>query len=733
MQFAHEWVLLLLFIVPVIGAVWLWLLRRQWRRFELVFDPALRRMFVPPSSWRRLVPQFICLLTALALTVIALARPRWGTVHSTVVEPQHDLIVVLDVSRSMLVRDVIPNRLERAKAMVYDLIQSGANGRIALVAFSGGAQRMCPLTRDTDFLLQTLDGIHIDLAPRGPTDLAQAIRMARDSFVPDRPDSRTVLLISDGEDLAGGLDDALADARRDDVRFITIGIGTVDGAPIPDERSPTGYQKYDGERVITCLVHETLDRIAAETGGIYVPVADGMTDLDIIYRQYKAPATMATRTKEMVQYQTEQYQWFLFAAIVLLLIAAFFSRGRPGAATGRGTMLTPLLFALLLPYGFGGSAQAAPPPSRPARRAIQQYRAGDYRAAAQLFEAAIDRETQPAVRATLLYNAGCARFDAGDYEIAVRHFNEALDHDPDTSPALRHDLAVAELAAARLVLRETVDPERIAGIRQRLHRAITQIDHALHERPQQETWYATRDHLDQTLAQANAMERTLQIIAEYGGLSPFELIDELLQRQRAIRRDLAAADLTPLPQRLRLRQELADRQRMVADLIPILLTAVGDDADKARRANAAALTTRSAVDLIADAGERAAVAVQRAESIIYELWKDLADSDELPEEMFQCLTPPPEEPDPELPEDKPDLPDDAKDIPMPFESPSIVPDIADDPLEIPEPRKIEDISDEELEPDRIGIILDRIRRRERDYLEERRRRAIHPAPEGRDW
>ncbi len=721
MQFAHEWVLSLLVIVPVIGAVWLWLIRRQWRRFELMFDPALRNRFVPPPSWHRLAPQFICLLLALSLAVIALARPRWGMFDQDLVEPQHDLVVALDVSRSMLARDVSPNRLERAKAMVYDLIQANADKRIALVAFRAGAQRICPLTRDTDFLLQTLNGMHIDSAPQGPTDLAPAIHMALDSFDPDRTGSRTVFLISDGEDLAGRMDDALQDALRNEVRFITIGIGTKDGAPIPDERSPTGYQKYDGERVVTRLIHETLERIARETGGIHVPAAEDMIDLYSVLRQFPPPVTTDPQTKEWVADLTEQYPWFLLAAVLFLLTTVFLSRGRIPADIARETLVAVLLFWSMPASGHGNTANdSPPPPARPARQAIDRYHRGDHRAAAELFEIAEARETSPAIRATLLYNAAYARYRAGDYDTAVYRFQEALDLDSEPRPALRHDLALAKLAAARTALREaTNNIDRITDIRASLQHAIAQVEQALQESPQQQAWHSTYNHLDQTLAHVMAIEQSLQIVAEYGDWTPSELIDELLQRQRVIHRDLASADRAPLPQRLRRQQELAHQQRAVADLTPILSTAVGKDSDHAQQIQAAAQTTRKAVDWIADGDDRAAATAHHAVVLF--------------ETIQQLLPPLPDDPEPEPPEKKPDDPNDTPELPIPFDPPPHIRDIPDDPPDIPEAPDKEIPGDELWDTEQIDMLLDKIRRHERDYLDERRRRTISPAPEDRDW
>ncbi len=233
MQFAHESILYLLLLIPGIGVAWLLFVRHRRLRFRRIFDPEFQRRFAPPLPWVRMTLQFLCLMTALALAVIALARPHTEPLPAAVAAPRHDLVIALDVSRSMLARDVTPNRLERAKAMLHDVIRNGTEGRVALVAFRQGARRVCPLTRDTDFLLHALDGMDIDSAPRGPTDLGQAIQAALESFDPDLPGPHLVLMVSDGEDLMGDFAEALAQARRANVRFLTVGIGTLAGAVGP--------------------------------------------------------------------------------------------------------------------------------------------------------------------------------------------------------------------------------------------------------------------------------------------------------------------------------------------------------------------------------------------------------------------------------------------------------------------------------------------------------------------
>ncbi len=718
MQFANESILYFLLLIPGIGVVWLLLLRRRRRRYQRIFDADFSRRFAPRLPWRRIVSQFLFVMLALALAVIALARPHTEPLPPDVVASRHDMVIVLDVSRSMLAQDVTPDRLQRAKAMLHDVIRNGAAGRIALVAFRQGARRVCPLTRDSDFLLQALDGMDIDSAPRGPTNLAQAIREALDSFDPDLPGPHIILMVSDGEELTGDLDEALARARRENVLFLTIGIGTPTGAPIPDDTSPTGYQKHDGERVITRLVHETLERIARESGGRYLPVADGTVDLHAAYLAFLQHSGIAVETTDVARPSGDvSDQWFLFAAILFLLSAAFLSRGRPSTAAGRAMALL-LSFCVLAPAPAHGSQETthAVGRRRAARRAAQWYRDGRFEVAALAFEAVAAAETRPAMQARFLSNAASAWFRGGDPETAFSRFIAALNRHPDPEPSLRHDVAVAAIEAAMLALPDAGDPDRAAAIRQWLQQADEQLTRILRDQPQQQAWQATVIRLDHAIRETETTLRMLRIVARFGDRPGWQLAGELLQRQRAIRRELAAADRAPLPEGLQQRQVLAARQRAAAELATLLPATLAEDRDKVAEAHTVALAIHAAIDLIADADERAILAVAYAESRIYDVWQEL--------DGFHALL---EEPHvPELPDEELFLVDDP---------PTQITDVAPDPdrRPDPDPSVIEEIPDIEMLPDEIDTLLERIRRHERDVLEERRRRALQPIPGERDW
>ena len=222
MKFVYPWMLALLALVPVMGAVWLWLRARTEKRLDGFIAPALQARLMPRSPGLFRV-QAALVLAGLLLVVFAAARPQWGHSEQTFQARSRNVVVALDVSRSMLATDVRPNRLERAKADVVDLIDSLEGDRCALVAFRRTGVLTCPLTTDHAFLRSALEKAGPESAPRGETDLGGAIRTALDALDPAADDHNAILLISDGGDLRGGaLDAARAAAKRNVPIFTEI-------------------------------------------------------------------------------------------------------------------------------------------------------------------------------------------------------------------------------------------------------------------------------------------------------------------------------------------------------------------------------------------------------------------------------------------------------------------------------------------------------------------------------
>ena len=330
MKFVYPWMLVLVALVPLAGAFWAYLRGRAERRLSTMVAKGLQGRLLPrrPQLFNL---QAALLLAGLFLVVFAAARPQWGHSSQKMVARTRNVVVALDVSRSMLATDVRPNRLERAKADVADLIDALEGDRCALVAFRRTGVLLCPLTTDHAFLRATLEGVTPESAPRGETDLGSAIKTALDALDPAADDHNAIILISDGGDLRGGaLESARAAAKRS-IPIFTVGLGNPKEASAIPDASGTGVQQYQGKAVTTKLEEKALVEIARASGGRYVPLATAgtaETTLGAIYRRFLRQVQAKEEAEAEEQRATERFGFFLVPGLLLVLLAGMFSRGR---------------------------------------------------------------------------------------------------------------------------------------------------------------------------------------------------------------------------------------------------------------------------------------------------------------------------------------------------------------------------------------------------------------------
>lgn len=328
LQFANAWMLYALWLAPAVGAIWLWLYRRREAKLARLFSAAMRAKLCPPAQSRRFYWQWELLQAGLLLAIVAAARPQWGLREEIVVQRGRDLVIALDVSRSMLAQDVHPSRLQRAKTDILDLLRELRGDRAALITFRGQAVQLCPLTTDYAYLEQALDDVTVESAPRGETNIGAAIAKALEAFESDPGSHKAIILISDGEDLAGRAKAATETAKKKGVVIFTVGLGDPQGAKIPSAPKKGAYLAYQGKDVVTRLEHETLKNIAETTGGAYVPVGLANVKLGNLYRDHLRKITTRDLEESIQRKYIDRYGWFLLPAILALLGVAGLSRGR---------------------------------------------------------------------------------------------------------------------------------------------------------------------------------------------------------------------------------------------------------------------------------------------------------------------------------------------------------------------------------------------------------------------
>ena len=279
----------------------------------------------------------LLLWLGLALGVIALARPQWGHVEEPVFDQSREIIIALDLSRSMLAPDVAPTRLERARLLIQGLLDSLRGERVGLVVFAGTAFLQVPLSADYEVLNEFLPSLTPAYMPVGGTDYGAMLRAALAGFGADSPADRFLIVLSDGESLTDNWRDQVRDLRRANIRVIGLGVGTAQGAFIPDGAG--GYVKDDrGAVVLSKLNSSTLRELASATAGVYTD-ASTWVDLGALLKQ-TVEAGRRGEFKEKVRVrQLERFQWALGPALLCLLVSLW--REFPVRPRARSLPLAP--------------------------------------------------------------------------------------------------------------------------------------------------------------------------------------------------------------------------------------------------------------------------------------------------------------------------------------------------------------------------------------------------------
>jgi Ca-activated chloride channel family protein len=272
-----------LLLVPLLAVLLWFMLRRKQKALERFGESELVRKLSQTVSRRGLLAKRLLLLASVALLVLALARPQFGTRVETVRREGQDIVVALDVSNSMLAEDIAPNRLENAKLAVTRMINRLDGDRIGLVAFAGEAFVQSPLTTDYAAATLFLGAMEPGLVPVQGTDLGAALAVSLGAFDQRDREHRVLIVITDGEDHEGAIEAAVTQAVDASIRIYSVGIGSSDGVPIPDfdERGRRrGFKRdADGRVVTTKLDEATLRRIADDTGGRYFRATARGTEL----------------------------------------------------------------------------------------------------------------------------------------------------------------------------------------------------------------------------------------------------------------------------------------------------------------------------------------------------------------------------------------------------------------------------------------------------------------------
>jgi Ca-activated chloride channel family protein len=321
--------LYLLWTLPFLFGLFLYSSNRRKQVLKQFIGESFQQKLVSVNPVRRRWKATL-ILASFFLLIIALARPAWNLQQTTVKRTGRDVVFVLDVSKSMLAEDLAPNRLERAKLAIADVIDSLEGDRVSLVAFAGTAAVKCPLTLDYGFFHMMLENISTTSISRGGTMIGDAIRLVLDQVLDSQEKQfKDIVLITDGEDQESFPLEAAKEAAAMGVRLFIVGLGDENEGkriPVTDASGRRTFLQYQGQEVWSSLDADTLRQMALVTpGGRYLNVATGTIDLGEVYMQLIGSADKKELEEETIEKYEEKFQIFLGIAFLLLSIEMMIS------------------------------------------------------------------------------------------------------------------------------------------------------------------------------------------------------------------------------------------------------------------------------------------------------------------------------------------------------------------------------------------------------------------------
>lgn len=427
----------LLFLAPwfLVILVWLFIERKKQQKLEqFATTDALNFLLKGTVGGlaglkQARIRKFFLRWLAGAFVVIALARPQLGSHTESVKTQGLDVVFALDVSRSMLVEDVVPSRIKKAKHVIRSFLDRLGGDRVGVVIFAGSAYPAVPLTTDFDFIMQTLETVDERSIPNQGSDLSlglnQAMRLITNGGLNEKTEAtdtgnanRVVVVLSDGEDHEGAESKTAENLSKEGIRVYSIGIGSVRGGPIPlrDEHGVLrGYKKdSSGNIVQSKLETANLEGVAKKTGGRYYNVSVNEGEIDDILSDLSGSGSESGVYRQIVVYQ-ELFQVPLGIAIVLLLAQALWQIRR--------VPVQAVFFAVAIAGGANASATTLREYGE-TKKGIEAYSKKDFSGAIEHFTKAQAASPQTDVQHL---NLGDALLQANDLDGAAREFHALTD------------------------------------------------------------------------------------------------------------------------------------------------------------------------------------------------------------------------------------------------------------------------------------------------------------------
>ena len=409
-----------LVLIPLLAVIRLWMVSRQKKRLRKFGDRDLVRQLMPDVSRFRPLVKFVLLLTALALIILMIARPQFGTKINREKRTGIETIIAMDISNSMLAEDVTPSRLDRSKMMVENLVDHFTNDKIGLIVFAGDAFIQLPITSDYVSAKMFLSSITPSMIATQGTDIAKAITMSTNSFTQQEGVGKAIIVITDGEDHEGGALEAAKEAQNKGMRVYVLGVGSPKGAPIPTGNGD--YMKDNmGQTVMTGLNEEMCRQIAQAGGGAYIHVENNSNAQDQLDHELDKLAKKEIESTIYSDYD-EQFQAVCIIVLLLLIIevcildiknpmlknVSLFKRNKKAVVA---------VFFLLVATGVQAQGDRLL-----VRQGNKQFRAGNYAEAEVSYRKAVEKNPR---NAQAHYNLGNALLGQRKDSAAVVQFENA--------------------------------------------------------------------------------------------------------------------------------------------------------------------------------------------------------------------------------------------------------------------------------------------------------------------
>lgn len=414
LPFQYTYLLWLLLLLPIIIGIYFYARHKRKVAFKKMGDSFLIQELTANFNQSAPYKKFLLLFFAMALIVLSLANFRSPKGNEKITRNGIDVMIALDVSNSMLAQDITPNRLDRAKQLLYKLIDKLDNDRIGIVVFAGKAYLQMPLTADHSATKMYLASATPQTIPTQGTVISEALKMCYASFNKKEKKYKAVILISDGEDHEENALTVAEEMTKQGVIINTIGMGTTEGAPIMDPVTNELKKDQQGLTVITKLNEQALADVAKKGNGDYMLFSNTDAVVNALYNNLSTMDRRTVNDDSLVNYKS-WFQWLLGAALLFLLLELFVAEVKKIRFANK-KMAAASLFILI---GFSAAAQAE---NENIKLGNDAYKRKDYQTAIKFYNSVAEKNN-----ATANYNLGNALYKTDKKEEAIAAYEKAVE------------------------------------------------------------------------------------------------------------------------------------------------------------------------------------------------------------------------------------------------------------------------------------------------------------------